>query len=482
MRKITFLYTLIILLMAKTAISQEDTLDRTKPPKAKPPKDVAFPDYIDTTLPNGINLLVIENSKIPAVSVRLVFKNAGSYYDSDKNGAASITAELLVKGTKNRTAVQIAEEIDFYGANLATGCDWDGSYVTLSVLKKYLNNVTGVLADVVMNPVFSEDELDRVKEQRIAAIQQSKDEPDALSGKMFDKVVFENSPYAYPPEGTEKSVKNITRKDIVDFYEGHYCTSNLILAFVGDVTPEEVSGIVNNIFGTWQKKCSKEPVTENTSNGKNKVHKPNTVYIVDKPDAVQSNLRVGNIGIARNNPDFIAVTVMNTILGGFFGSRINLNLREKHGYTYGARSSFSARIFPGDFSIDTDVRNEVTDSSVTLIIEELERITTEEVTEEELQTVKNYLTGIFPIQLETANAVAARVINLKLYGLPKDYYNTYISSIQKLTKQDILNSAKKYIHPDELYIVLSGNSNSIKERMRKFGDVQVFDADDNPVK
>jgi predicted Zn-dependent peptidase len=255
----------------------------------------------------------------------------------------------------------------------------------------------------------------------------------------------------------------------------------LILAFVGAISPEEALKIVNEELGNWKKK-SEEAAPEAILSDKPRQFSDKFIYIVDKPGAVQSNLKIGHIGIARNNPDFIAVTVMNTILGGFFGSRINLNLREKHGFTYGARSSFIPRIFPGDFSVDTDVRNEVTDSSVKLITEELRRITEKEVSDDELQTVKNYLTGLFPLQLETANAVATRVINLKLYDLPKDYYNTYISNINKITKKDILEAARKYIHPEELYIIVSGNSIEIKGKLSKIEPVEVYDADGKLIK
>jgi zinc protease len=462
--------------MANTLIAQDEKLDRTKPPKPGPPKDVQFPDYFDTTFANGINVLVIENSKIPAVSVRLVFKDAGSYYDNGKYGLASITAELLTKGTKNRTATQIAEEIDFLGGSLSSGSDWDGSYVSLSLLKKHLDKGIDVLADVVLNPIFSDDEISRVKEQRITSILQSKDDAGNLSEKKFYKVLFGEHPYAYPSEGTEESVKSLSKDDFESFYNNHYVPENLILAFVGDISKEEAIDIVDSHFSNWNKGSAenydiKLYLIDDT--------KQNSVYIVNKPGAVQSSLRIGHIGIERNNPDFIAVTVLNTLLGGYFGSRINYNLREKHGFTYGARSNFNPRIYPGDFSVDADVRNEVTDTSITLIIEELKRVVSEEVTDDELETVKNYLTGVFPLQLETANSVASRVINLKLYNLPKDYYNKYISSINSLTKQDILIAAKKYIHPDNLFIVASGDASAIKDKLKKFGEVQVFDADDN---
>ncbi len=281
-----------------------------------------------------------------------------------------------------------------------------------------------------------------------------------------------------PQEGTEQSIEKITREDITGFYDKHYLPSNLILAFVGAISPEEALKIVESKFGSWQKNSITAADSNIEVSGDSEEYSNNYIYLVDKPGAVQSNLRIGHIGIARNNPDFVAVTVMNTILGGYFGSRININLREKHGYTYGARSSFSPRIHPGDFSVDTDVRNAVTDSSITLIIDELKRMVSAEVSDEELQTVKNYLTGLFPLQLETANSVATRVINLKLYDLPKNWYNKYISSINNLTKEDILNAARKYIHPDSLYIVVSGNSKQIKDKLSLIKDVKVYDADE----
>lgn len=464
--------------MAQNRNAQDEILDRTRPPKPGPPKDVQFPDYFDTTLPNGINVLVIENNKIPAVSVRMVFKDAGSFYDGDKYGLASLTAEMLTKGTTKRSATEIAEEIDFVGGSINAGSDWDGSYISLSVLKKHLSTGIDILSDVAQNPVFADDELARVKEQRLSSILQSKDDAGHLSDKKFNKVVYGELPYSNPAEGTEATVKTITGKDLQDFYKMNYYSGNLIIAFVGDITREEAL------------KITEEKFSDLPQNGINRVNSfrfnesdgTAKVYVINKAGAVQSNLRVGHLGIARNNPDYIAVTIMNTILGGYFGSRINYNLREKHGFTYGARSYFNPHLYSGDFSVDTDVRNEVTDTSVSLILEELKRIITEEVTDEELETVKNYMTGVFPLQLETANAVASRVINLKLYNLPKDYYSKYISAINALTKQDILDAAKKYIHPENTTIVVSGDAGAVKDKLAKFGEVLVFDADGNQIK
>jgi len=469
------IYLLFIIFMTNNIAAQNEKLDRTKPPKAGPPKDVQFPDYFDTTLANGINILVIENNKIPAVSIRMVFKDAGSFNDGDKYGLASMTAEMLTKGTVKRTASEIAEEIDFVGGSINAGSDWDGSYISLSVLKKHLNTGIEILSDVAQNPVFAEDELARVKEQRLSSILQGKDDAGNLSDKKFNKVVYGELPYSNPAEGTEASVKSMTKEDLQDFYKKNYYAGNLIIAFVGNITKEEALKITEEKFSSLPMNVSGK---QNSVN-KDKLGSVKGVFIVNKPGAVQSSLRVGHIGIPRNNPDYIAVTIMNTILGGYFGSRINYILREKHGFTYGARSGFNPHLYLGDFSVDTDVRNDVTDSSITLILEELNKITKEEVTDEELETVKNYMTGVFPLQLETANAVASRVINLKLYDLPKDYYSKYISAINKLTKKDILNAAKKYIKPGDITIVVSGDAAAIKDKLSKFGEVKIFDADGN---
>ena len=459
--------------MANNIAAQDDILDRTKPPKPGPPKDVQFPEYFDTTLPNGINVLVIENKKIPAVSVRMVFKNAGSFHDGNKFGLASLTAEMLNKGTMKRSANDISEEIDFLGGSLNAGSDWDGSYLSLSVLKKHLAKGIDILSDVAQFPAFSDEELSRVKEQRLSALLQAKDDAGSLSDKKFSQVVFGDFPYGNPPEGNESTVKAMTVTDLKDFYSGFYTSSNLIIAFVGDITVEEALKITDEKFSALKRGESFQKTSTSFSEnfGRNKV------YIVNKPGAVQSNLRIGHLGMARNNKDYIPVTIMNTILGGFFGSRINYILREKHGFTYGARSYFNPHLFSGDFSVDTDVRNEVTDTAVSLVIEELKRISNEEVTDKELETVKNYMTGVFPLQLETANAVATRVINLKLYDLPKDYYSRYISAINNLTKQDILNAAKKYIKPENIIIVISGEASVLKDKMARFGEVEVYDAD-----
>jgi len=462
--------------MTFTTSAQEKKLDRSKPPLAGPPKDVKFPAYFDTTLENGINLLVIENSKIPAVTVRIVFKDCGSVNDFGKPGLASATSELLTKGTATRTAEEISESVEYFGASLSSGSDHDVAYITLSVLKKHFFKAFEILSDVIQNPVFPENELNLFKQQRIASIIQAKDNPDVLSEKMFAKIVFAGHPYSQPAEGTEEAVKSLTREEVIDFYNRYYLPSNMIVAFVGDINKHEALEIFSDHFKNFNNRL--EDTVQNIIPDAHYISR-HSVHIIDRPGAVQSNIKIGHIGVKRNNPDYIKVTVMNTLLGGYFGSRINYLLREIHGFTYGARSDFEPRLYSGEFSVNTDVRTEVTDTAVNLIINELKKITTGKVNPEELQKVKNYLSGVFPLQLETANAVASRVIGLKLYNLPSDYYNKYISEIIKITEDDILYTAVKYIKPEQLTIVVTGNAALLKDKLSVFGEVIIYDTDLN---
>jgi len=243
------------------------------------------------------------------------------------------------------------------------------------------------------------------------------------------------------------------------------------MVFAGDITPKEAEKYVSRYWGKWKGKAKSYSVPFTISN-----HTNGKVVIVDRPDAVQSALRIGGVGIARNDKNFLKTFVMNTLLGGYFSSRINMNLREKHGYTYGGRSTFDARSFPGLFAVSADVRNEVTGETISEVLKELNQMRNTLPSKDELEMVKKYLEGLFPIQLETPQQVARRVIALELYHLPKDYYKSYRKNIRKITAKDILTSAAKYI-PENLAIVLSGNSKEISSALNKFGEIEILDAE-----
>lgn len=452
-------------------IKHGETLDRSMPPKSGKPKDVNFPKFFETRSDNGITVLVIEDKRLPLITSRFVFKS-GSYMDyfagENKYGLASMSSELITKGTSGMSATKIAEETDFLGATISSGCEYDATYVSSYSLKKYFDNIFEIVTDVILDPKFDEEEIGRSREQRLNSLLSMTDDGDYLSEKVFKKSVYENNPYAFPVEGNKTSINNLNREDITTFYRRIFNPENLIIAFVGDITPEEAMSKINEKFSGW--KNSSEFETKQlipALKGKTKV------YLTEKKGAVQSSIKAGHIGINRGNPDFIPVNVMNTMLGGYFTSRINKNLREVNGYTYGARSVFYSNKFSGDFSVMTEVKNNITSDTLKEILKEINDIRNDFVSDDELQNVKNYISGSFPLQLETPNAIASKVINLKLYDLDEDYYNTYIRKVNELTKDKIKDAALKYLHPEKLVISIAGNVKEIEEDMKVFGDVEI---------
>ncbi len=443
-------------------------LDRSKPPKSGPPGKVAFPKYFEKVYRNGFKMFVVENHGLPLVTVGFVVK-AGSTLDGGLPGLASVTSELLTKGTKNRNAVRIADEIDFVGGSLSSSSSWDSSQVFISTLKIHLDTCLEVLQDVVLNPSFPDEEIDRLRAQRIASIIKMKSEPSYLADTKFSSVVFKGHPYAMPAGGTEDSVTAMKREDFVGYHHDYYTPDSSFIVFAGDITAREADRFVSKYFGKWKGKNPKVSVPPPDGDSTD-----NPIYIVDKPGAVQSTLRIGHIGIARNNSDFIKVAFMNTLLGGYFGSRINMNLREAHGYTYGGRTIFDARILPGSFEVSADVRNEVTAETIDEIMKELKRIRTALPTKEEMKQVRGYLSGLFPIQLETPQQVAGRVVAIEMYHLPKNYYRNYRKNVAAVTAADVRSVARKYIHPDKLSIVLSGNSKEISRSLLRLRQVKVL--------
>ena len=459
-----------------TEVSAQEKLDRTKPPKAAPPKDVKFPDYFEEVMDNGLKVIVYQQSELPSVAVSLVIRG-GSMNDAAVPGLASMTSEMLTKGTTARNATQIAEEIEFLGGNLSAGSGWDNSTVSVSILSKHLDKAMVMMADVVLNPTFPEEELGRTRDQRLASILQRKSNANALAGTQFSKAVYGSHPYGQPSDGTEISIKGLKREEMVQFHKDYFIPNNSFIVAVGDVTPDKMKELVGKYFENWKEgkiKQSRFPEIGEVEQTK--------IQVVDRPGAVQSSIMIGHVGLERKNPDFIPVSVMNTLLGGYFGSRLNLNIREDKGYTYGARSGFDMRLFRGPFSAGAEVRNAVTDSAIVEFLKEIKRMCDEPVGREELNGVKSYLTGMFPIQIETPGQVAARIVSIELYGLGKTYYNTYNSKVNAVTSDDIMRVAKKYLHPDKMVIVAAGKADLLKDTLKKFGTVELYNADGETLK
>jgi zinc protease len=444
-------------------------LDRSKPPKPGNPKDVRFPEFFETKTASGITVLVIQDNMLPVVNVRFVFK-AGSYHD-DIPGVSAFTVDMLSKGTSKMSATEIASKIDFYGATLSYGSDYDANFVSIYTLKKYFDDVYNITADIINDAVFSNEEIERLRTQKINSILSFKDEGEYLASRAFKKFVYGKNTYANPIEGDENTLKEINRVLLLKFNEKYFTPENLIVAFVGDIEPNEALKYVKRLEEGNKK--SKNG-SENNNDTKLQIANSNPkVLLINKRDAVQSSLKVGHISKSRSDVNFFSLSIMNNILGGSFTSRINSNLRERNGYTYGARSFFELKKYSGDFSVETDVKTDITANAVKEIIFEINRMRNEYISDDELSIMKNYITGNFPLQLETPGAIASRVIALKLFDLEDDYYQKYISNVNAVTKEDVKKAAEEYLRPDNLVLSIAGNVKELEKQMKQFGDIEV---------
>jgi zinc protease len=446
-------------------------LDRSIPPKTEKLTVLIFPHFYEKTLPNGLEIITTENHNQPTVSIIIGIKG-GAFFDGSKSGTASLVAELLTKGTKTKKAADIAEQLDFLGADLYCSTTWDEINISLTVLKKFLNPTLDIFTDCILNSVFPEEELVRIKEQRLGDIKRLKNEPGYLSGIKFSNVIFKGHPYGNPVDGDEKSIPKIKRNDIIVYYKKYFTPDNTFCIISGDITMDEMYPFFMERFNNWN---SKTQIKWERINVKKPINK--SVYIIDRPGSVQSSIRIGTIGIPRNHPDFFGLTVLNTYLGGYFRSQLNLNLREKNSYTYEAGSYLDTRKFEGPFVISTEVGMEVTANAVDEIFKEVELLSMETISKERFLEVKNFLTGSFPLSLQRPLQVATFISNIKLYNLPDDYYNNFFNNINKVTEMDIKELAKKYINKENLAVIIAGDSKKIMNSLKKFGRIEVFNAD-----
>ena len=403
-------------------------------------------------LPDGLILLHSEKTALPMVKIVVAIK-AGSVMDPpSRAGLANITADLLNEGTARYTAGQISDRIEFVGGKLNTAGGLDYVTVSLAVLKKDLDLGFDLLSDIIMNPAFSQNEIERRKEIIKSSILRQKEDPGTTASKAFLKTVYGNHPYGRTPEGTEETIDAITRKDIVDFHGRYYAPNNAIMAVVGDITREEAISLIDRYLGSWQKKdIPSEVIPPPKANAKPEVIR------IDK-NITQANIILGHLGIKRGNPDYYAVSVMNYILGGGgFASRLMDNIRDNRGLSYDVRSYFSASRYAGSFQVEMQTKNASANNSIDEILKELKRIRTVMVTDSELNDAKSYLTGSFPLHIDSVNKTADFLIAVEFYGLGLDYADKYSRLINAVTKEDVLRAARLYLHPGDYTLVVVGD-------------------------
>ncbi len=435
-------------------------------PAGSAPRPYRFPKAATKTLANGIRVLVISDAEQPAVTVRLVLPPAGSIHDpAGKPGVAEMTANLLTQGTAARTAQQIAEAIDFVGGTLNSNADSDGSYANVTVVKKDLDLGLTLLSDVVRNASFKEEELERRRQQALSGLRIQYADPSYMASAIFRRVIYGEHPYGLPGEGTPDSVRALTRDDLVAFRDAWYSPSGALLAFAGDISPEAAFAAAEKHFGDWAAKVSAS--AKSNAAAPAAAGKGMRILLVDKPDAVQTEIRVGRLGIPRSSTDYIPLLVTNRIFGGGYNSRLSTEVRIRKGLTYGAYSNFDARREAGSFVAATATRTEATVEATRVILNLLDQMATGAVTPAEMDFARDYLAGVFPIQTETPEQVAGRILTVEQYGLPADYNDTYQQHILGISPEQVKAMSGKYFAPADLDVVLVGNVATFREALQK---------------
>lgn len=463
---------------------EETKIDQTKNlPKPKADPKFTLPAIQKQRLSNGLEVWLVRQPELPIISMNLVLKTGGTVDPAGKSGLGSMTATLMDDGTKTRSAVDISNGLSDIGATLGTGSGWDSATVTLQTLTKNFDKALDIFSDVVVNPSFPEKELETARRRALVGLQQRKDNPNAIANVVYNSLLYgKKHPYGNVLGGDEASIKSFTQSDLVKFYETYYRPNNATLIVVGDANMATLKPKLESAFANWQKA---DVPAMNVP--KAAVFDKPGIYIVDKPGAAQSVISIGQVGVSRDNPDFFAIQVMNDMLGGSFSSRLNMNLRESKGYTYGAGSGFAFRRGTGPFTASADVQTAVTKESVLEFLKELRGIRGEiPVTAEELQTSKQSLIRGFPQGFETNGQMANALSALAVYNLPDSYFNQYITKVNAVTLADVNRVANKYLTPDKMAIVIVGDRQSIEPGLREIDlwgkSIAFLDAEGNPMK
>ena len=444
-----------------------------------------IPEIQESTLPNGLTLWLVEHHSLPLIVSSAVVR-AGSDCDPEgKSGLASLTAEALDAGTHSSSLAAIAERFEFVGATFRPQAYYDGSVFTLSTLAVHFQETFGVVADLFLNAVFPQEEAERLRRQRLTGLLQQKDRPATIATKVFNRHLFGRvHPYGTDAGGDEPGLENIRQADLRAFHDGHYAPDRTILIAVGDITMPDLHEQVSGALARWEKVRStavRRSIATAPAAG--------DLVIVDRPGSVQSEIRLGGIGIARNADDFYAVAVMNRILGGQFSSRLNANLREKRGLTYGVWSTFQALRTPGPFVAGGAFHTEKTAEAASELLRELELMREGGISDEELLFAQESLAGSFALAFETPAQMAQALSVIPLYGLPEDTFATYVPRLRSVTREDVLRVARAYLDTSKMTMVVAGDAARIVPALKRLRpgalmyastDGYILDADTHP--
>jgi len=469
---------ILSLLAVQSVATAQGTFDRSKPPELGPPPQVSLPPITTRQLPNGLRLMIVEQHELPLADFVLLVGSGSTADPASKPGIANLLSAMLREGTTTRKSLEIADQIAFLGIRLSPTSSWESSTLSLHTPTAQLDSALALFADVALHPSFPANEFERVRKTQLTELLQLRDQGAAIASIAFPAIIYGSAhPYGAPAQGTEASVKALTTGDLQSYYQANFRPNNATLIVVGDVTPAQVEQKINALFGSWQRadipqiNYSDPPKSGTT-----------TIFLIDKPGAAQSSFRIGAVGVPRSTQDYFALTVMNTILGGSFSSRLNQNLRETRGYTYGAGSRFDMRRAAGPFLASAEIVTAKSDSALLEFMKELNGIR-QVVPPTELSRAKRYLQLQLPGNFETTQQIAAALVPVALYGLPLDYYNNYVQNIEGVTQADVARVAQQYINPGSLAIVIVGDRKTIEAGLKatNVGPIAIRDISGQPI-
>ena len=450
-------------------MSQPQENFRSQAPAPLQPRPISIPTPRETTLSNGLSVVVVEDQRLPLVSYRLAFRVGGAFDPPGLPGLTDLLAGLLPEGTATKTSKEIADEVARMGASLSAGATSDYTIIASSALAQFNDPVLALMAEVALEPSFPENEVELAKQNTKEGLRQQRAQPSFLASEMVSRVIFGDHPYSVVAP-TPESIDRSSREEFVKFHDEKLVPNNAVFIVVGDVRYDEILNRIESLFSTWHR--GDELVADFPAPP---IRTKRTAYLVDRPGSAQSNIVIANSGITRTSPDYFPLMLMHTVLGATASSRLFMNLREDKGYTYGAYSNLDARRSAGSFRATAEVRTPVTGDSLKEFFYELDRIRKEPVSEKEIADAKSYLTGVFPIRLETQEGLTDQLVQIKMLNLPDDYLQTYRDRVQAVTVGEIQRVAEKYVKPDEAAIVVVGDGALVVDQIKPFTeDIEIF--------
>jgi zinc protease len=449
-------------------MSQQETFRSQAPPPLQR-RPIVIPEAREITLSNGLTLVVVEDKRLPLVSYRLAFRVGGAFDPPELPGLTDLLAGLLPEGTESRTSKEIAEEVARMGASLSAGATSDYTIVGASSLAPFNDPILDLMAEIILEPSFPENEVELAKQNTKESLRQQRAQPSFLASEMVSRVMFGDHPYSVVAP-TRESIDRCSRDEFVRFHRAKLVPNNAVFIVVGDVRYEEIVHRLESLFSTWERG---EEIVPNFPAPP--VRTKRTAYLVDRRGSAQSNIVIANSGITRTSPDYFPLMLMHTVLGANASSRLFMNLREDKGYTYGAYSNLDARRTAGSFRVTAEVRTQVTGDSLKEFFYELDRIRSAPVSAKEIADAKSYLTGIFPIRLETQEGLTDQLVQIKVLNLPNDYLKHYRDRVQAVTIEDIQRVAEKYVKPDEAALVVVGDGTLVVDQIKPYcEDIEIY--------